>query len=77
MQRSIDYLSGVIGPLPFDYDQDGDVDSSALLIFGFCFQGPNITYPDGHVCRVDDANDDGAVDLVDVAVLQKVYTGSQ
>jgi hypothetical protein len=59
----------------FDYDGDGDVDFDDYLVFGFCFQGPGVTYAPGHFCAGEDGDGDLDVDLADFCVLQRHFTG--
>ena len=59
----------------FDYDGDGDVDFNDFLVFAFCFQGPDTTYPPGHICSGEDGDGDLDVDLTDYLVMQAYYTG--
>lgn len=75
MLRVINFLETATGPLPFDYDRDGDVDHTDYLYYGFCQNGPLGEYPDGHFCREMDGDDDTDVDLADFALLQEVFTG--
>ncbi len=73
MQAVMEYLESATGPLPFDYDHDGDVDWADYLIFVFCFKGPGFLYNPGHLCLNEDNNGDRDVDLNDFAVLQQYF----
>ncbi len=76
MGRVLLYLKGTIGPLPFDYDTDGDVDIDDFNVLYFCLSGPSVTFTSGHMCQAMDGVDDDVVDLKDFALFQSVYTGS-
>jgi hypothetical protein len=56
-----------------DADHDGDVDLYDWQELVQCLGGPNVLLP---ACEELDLNDDGAVDLADVGLLQKNFTGS-
>ncbi len=75
MQRVIDFLLNA-APLPFDFDDDGDVDATDFNVFQFCYRGPDDPYTSGNVCLEFDGDDDSDVDLVDFAQMQQVFTGS-
>jgi hypothetical protein len=77
MTRIFDYLSDRSAPLPFDHDNDGDVDLSDYGVFAFCLQGPAVTYLPTHFCAAEDSDEDGDVDLDDFALFQFVFTGSR
>ncbi|MHC4233896.1 MAG: golvesin C-terminal-like domain-containing protein [Planctomycetota bacterium] len=76
MQEIISHLQGTPGPLPFDFDEDCDVDLNDFGAFIFCYQGPDFSYPPGHFCLDLDGDGDSDVDVVDYALLQQVFTGS-
>ncbi len=75
MQRVISFLLTATGPLPFDYDTDGDVDLTDFNVFRYCFKGPGKTYAAGHLCLKEDADGDTDVDLADFAGFQAAFTG--
>jgi hypothetical protein len=77
-------------PSKSDFDEDGDVDADDLGIFTACATGPAIPYDpgvlpepapgctltpngDGHIAS--DFDEDGDVDQLDFAVLQRCYSG--
>jgi hypothetical protein len=62
-------------PPPFDYDRDGDVDMADFGYFRWCFQGPEIYYPEGHFCVDVQGEEDNDIDLVDFALMQCSFTG--
>jgi len=71
------FWPGIGGPLPGDFDGDGDVDLSDFVTFQLCFGGSNnppaATCPPG----VDaDLDGDGDVDLADFLIFQQNFTGS-
>jgi hypothetical protein len=53
-----------------DYDLDGDVDAGDAVVMMFCLNGPDNAYLDGHFCRNGDLDEDGDLDLADVAGYQ-------
>jgi uncharacterized lipoprotein YddW (UPF0748 family) len=64
------------GPaLPGDMDADLDIDFEDLDPFTFCLVGPEVTFPPTHFCTAGDADGDRDLDLVDVASLQREFTG--
>ena len=73
--RVIEFLAASPGPIPFDFDNDGDVDNDDFAVFLFCFQGPDGTYPDGHLCREMDGDGDQDVDMADFRLFQATFTG--
>jgi hypothetical protein len=75
MQRVIEFLRSAVGPIPFDYDQDGDVDWADFGVFRFCFREPGFVYAPGNLCRAEDADGDADVDLVDFSAFQRAFTG--
>ena len=77
MGQVIDFLATASGPLPFDYDRDGDVDMNDFNIFLWCFQGPDNDYATGHVCLEMDGDEDFDVDMADYALFQQAFTGAQ
>jgi len=72
------FWAGVGGPLPGDFDGDGDVDLSDFTQFQLCFGGSNnppaATCPPGVNADLDG---DGDVDLADFLIFQQNFTGSQ
>ena len=74
-QRVIDFLRTATGPAPFDYDRDGDVDFQDFVSLLWCFQGPEIYYPDGHTCVDVAGEEDLDIDLLDFSLLQRSFTG--
>jgi len=58
---------------PGDLDADCDVDSSDLLLFANCMNGPALPPPGG--CAAADLDGDGDVDLTDAAWMQRQVTG--
>jgi len=75
MERVIAFLLSATGPLPFDYDTDGDVDLTDFNVFRYCFKGPDKTYAAGHLCLKEDADGDTDVDMADFAQFQSGFTG--
>lgn len=76
IQRVISFLRNAAAALPFDNNNDGDVDWSDAQVTFFCLRGPGFTYPSGNLCRTKhDANGDADVDLGDIAALQRGFTG--
>lgn len=73
MQRVMDFLINAEA-LPFDFDEDGDVDSSDFNVFQFCFLGPDFTFNGSHICLEMDGDGDSDVDLRDFAQMQVVFT---
>ncbi|MFO0840460.1 MAG: M12 family metallo-peptidase [Phycisphaerae bacterium] len=59
---------------PGDYDADGDIDATDVMVLLACFGGPS-TAPVGG-CALTDVDGDGDVDLVDFAKLQSCFRGS-
>ncbi len=56
-----------------DGDDDGDVDGLDTEMMHFCLSGPSATPPLG--CEVIDATCDEVIDLRDLAMLQRAFTG--
>lgn len=75
MQRAVAWLQTASGPLPFDFDNDGDVDFTDFQVMLFCWQGPGSTYPPGQVCLEFDNDGDRDVDLADFWRMQQAFTG--
>ena len=75
MERIVSWLESTRGPLPFDYDKDGDVDLPDFYVFRYCWQGPAYQFPLGHLCEFEDGDGDQDVDLADFALFQAVFTG--
>jgi hypothetical protein len=76
MDRVITFLQSATGPLPFDQDNDGDVDYNDFQFFQFCYSSPGEVYPDGHFCLDFDSDEDADTDLADFWLMQQVFTGS-
>jgi hypothetical protein len=55
-----------------DIDGNGDVDSQDFDVFAGCMSGPDASPSPG--CEAADLNEDGAVDLADLAELQAAFT---
>lgn len=64
------------GPLPFDYDRDGDVDIADFGKYVFCCRGPGFLYSPGHNCLRMDGDADLDVDIEDFYLFQQLYTGA-
>ena len=62
---------------PGDMDGDGDIDEDDLPVFLYCLCGPEVTFPEGHMCRDGDADDDHDVDSVDFASFQRGFEASE
>ncbi|MDX2197974.1 MAG: hypothetical protein SF069_03265 [Phycisphaerae bacterium] len=75
MDRVINFLLTATGPLPFDFNNDGDVDFQDFGTFRFCFRAPDLDYPSGNFCLEFDGDADFDVDIADFAQMQDVYTG--
>ncbi len=75
MGRIIPFLLNSAGPLPFDFDRDGDVDFQDFQVYVFCGQGPDNTYTSGHLCLEMDGDGDADVDLADFTLFQRAFTG--
>ncbi len=58
---------------PADFDCDGDVDETDLVLFTACFSGANV--PVAPHCRGKDLDNDGDADLDDFGVVQRCYRG--
>ena len=56
-----------------DCEDDGDVDLNDLEAFEDCLPGPDPTSLDDD-CRCFDVNRNGAVDLADLATIQRTFT---
>ena len=58
-----------------DMDSDGDIDFDDFLLAGvFCMQGPDVFFPDGHLCRDADADGDTDIDMPDFVQFQADFT---
>ncbi len=78
MQHIIDYLLSAEGPLPFDWDHDGDVDGTDLLSLQYCYvYGPDHTFTPTHYCVNIEGEEDDDIDLHDYQVMQVNITGPQ
>ncbi|RMF80681.1 MAG: hypothetical protein D6744_07975 [Planctomycetota bacterium] len=75
MQRVIAFLQSASGPIPFDFDNDGDVDAADFSIYLFCMLGPDATFAPGNVCLDMDGDDDFDVDVADFSMFQRAFTG--
>ena len=75
MQRVIAYLESASGPIEFDFDNDGDVDSADFEILLFCMLGPDQTFPNGNLCLEMDGDGDFDIDVGDFALFQRAFTG--
>lgn len=75
MRRVIDFLRNAEA-MPFDFDEDGDIDATDFNVFLFCFLGPDNTFSGSHVCLEMDGDGDSDVDLHDFAQIQVLFTGS-
>lgn len=75
LQRVLNFLETATGPLPFDFDNDGDVDFNDFQGMLFCLQGPDVNYAPGNFCLEFSDDDDNDVDIRDFADLQAVFTG--
>jgi hypothetical protein len=62
-------------PLLFNYDRDFDVDMVDFAYLLWCFQGPDETYTEGHVCVDVAGEEDLDIDLEDYSVMQQSFTG--
>ncbi len=62
--------------IDFDYDDDGDIDITDLMVVTYCCFGPASTYSHGHLCVEMDGDGDLDIDLVDLAAFQTMFTGS-
>jgi len=74
MQRVVDFLLNA-APLPFDFDDDGDIDAADFNVFQFCYRGPDDFYVSGNLCLEFDGDDDFDVDVLDFAQMQQLFTG--
>jgi hypothetical protein len=75
MDAAVTWLRQVSVPLPFDFNNDFDVDLADWQTFVFCFQGPTVNYGQGTFCRKGDGDEDTNVDLRDVVLFQRTFTG--
>ena len=81
MERVIPWLADTAGVLPFDTNNDCDVDLADYSIFRICLEqsGPNKPLSTGHVCIATYAMDrdgDRDIDLQEFALFQEVFTGA-
>ena len=58
---------------PGDADNDLDIDGDDFLIVSDCLNGPGVTPPSG--CTGSDFDEDADVDLADIVIFQRNYTG--
>lgn len=75
----VDYAAGlklarVIPDLDGDCNQDGVVDGDDFALIAVCFAGPD-SGPLGEGCQCGDLDDDGDIDLADIAALQTLPQG--
>ena len=56
-----------------DLDLDGDVDEADWPLMGNCLNGPDLLVSSG--CEFGDAESDGDFDLLDLSIIQQVFTG--
>ena len=78
MERVIPWLADTAGVLPFDTNNDCDVDLADYSIFRICLEQPMPLNP-GHVCIATYAMDrdgDRDIDLREFALFQEVFTGT-
>ncbi len=54
-----------------DANGDGAVDLDELIWMDACLTGPGANYSPGHVCKFNDGDNDGDVDLADLAEVQR------
>lgn len=76
MARVLNFLRTASGPLPFDDDNDNDIDDWDFRIFQFCMKGPDYAYNEGNRCRAMDGDGNASVDLADFALMQQLFTGA-
>ncbi len=75
MEAVVEFILSSEGPRPFDYDRDGDVDMTDFAYITFCYDGPDNIYAPGHFCVDVQGEEDGDIDLEDIAVFQQQFTG--
>ena len=57
-----------------DFDGDGFVDLDDFTFFGPCVEGPDVPVPPS--CDMADTDFDADADLVDLAGMQRAFTGN-
>ncbi len=75
MSAVVTWLRQVSVPLVFDFNNDFDVDLGDWQTCVFCLQGPAVNYGQGTFCRKGDGDEDTNVDLHDVVLFQRAFTG--
>lgn len=73
VRRDIDLCDAPAPPPIGDFDGDGDVDGTDMLVFDFCMQGPDVVYEPGQFCLAGDEDEDRDLDLRDMAAFQQVF----
>jgi hypothetical protein len=58
-----------------DFDDNARVEWGDLLNWLFCYGGPGGAYSPGHYCTNGDFDGDTDLDLRDLQLLQRVFTG--
>ena len=77
MSQVMEFLRSDHEPFYFNYDDDFDVDMTDFGYMLWCFQGPDVFYPEGHLCVDVAGEEDLDIDLEDFSVLQKAFIGPQ
>ena len=75
MTRVMNFLLTATGPIPFDFNNDGDVDFADFASFRFCLRGPDLPYAGGNFCLEFDGDGDDDVDILDFAQMELYFTG--